>query len=56
MAGVKAVVLVVLLATAIGAFANDPDMLQDVCVANTASGIIMCAFLYIKELVLRLFT
>ena len=38
MAGAKAVVMVVLLATAIGVFANDPDMLQDVCVADQASG------------------
>ncbi|XP_021726715.1 germin-like protein subfamily 2 member 4 [Chenopodium quinoa] len=44
MAGVRAVVvLVVLLACTIGSFANDPDMLQDVCVAD-ASGILVNGF------------
>ena len=30
--------LVLLASVAIGAFANDPDMLQDVCVADLPSG------------------
>lgn len=39
MAGVRAILVVLLAAaTAIGAFANDPDMLQDVCVADRTSG------------------
>lgn len=38
MEALKAVV-VVLLAMAVGAFANDPDMLQDVCVADLNSAI-----------------
>uniref|UniRef100_A0A803M082 Germin-like protein n=1 Tax=Chenopodium quinoa TaxID=63459 RepID=A0A803M082_CHEQI len=37
MAGVTTVMLAVLLANTIGAFANDPDMLQDVCVADPTS-------------------
>ncbi|KMT16196.1 hypothetical protein BVRB_3g053550 [Beta vulgaris subsp. vulgaris] len=45
MAGVRAILVVLLAAaTAIGAFANDPDMLQDVCVADRTSGILMNGF------------
>lgn len=40
----KTAVLVVLLATVIGAFANDPDMLQDVCVRDTLSTILVNGF------------
>lgn len=36
---VAGAVLAVLLALAAPAFANDPDMLQDVCVANTSAGV-----------------
>lgn len=38
-AAAAAASLVVFLAVATPAFANDPDMLQDVCVANPASGV-----------------
>ncbi|KAL2902604.1 Germin-like protein subfamily 2 member 4 [Bienertia sinuspersici] len=44
MGGVGTVVVVVLLATAISAFANDPDMLQDVCVADHTSEILVNGF------------
>ncbi|XP_010675520.1 germin-like protein subfamily 2 member 4 [Beta vulgaris subsp. vulgaris] len=44
MAVIKAVFAVVLVAFAVGAFANDPDMLQDVCVADRTSGILVNGF------------
>uniref|UniRef100_A0A803MKR8 Uncharacterized protein n=1 Tax=Chenopodium quinoa TaxID=63459 RepID=A0A803MKR8_CHEQI len=44
MAVVTTIVLVMLLANTIGAFANDPDMLQDICVADPTSGIMVNGF------------
>ncbi|KAL2920742.1 Germin-like protein subfamily 2 member 2 [Bienertia sinuspersici] len=44
MAGINAAIVVVLLATAVGTFANDPDMLQDVCVADQTSDILVNGF------------
>ncbi|XP_021773683.1 germin-like protein 5-1 isoform X1 [Chenopodium quinoa] len=44
MAGATAVLLVLLAAIATGAFANDPDMLQDVCVADHTPGILVNGF------------
>ncbi|CAO2838776.1 unnamed protein product [Amaranthus hypochondriacus] len=45
MGGVRRTILMlVLMATSIGVFANDPDMLQDVCVAENSSGIFVNGF------------